>query len=51
MKFTSLGRKDTRKNIEANGQFVMNLAPEPLFERINAREVEGGPPDVCAQRL
>jgi flavin reductase (DIM6/NTAB) family NADH-FMN oxidoreductase RutF len=40
LQFTSLGRKDTLKNIEATGQFVVNLAPESLFERINATSTE-----------
>ncbi|MFE7780429.1 flavin reductase family protein [Streptomyces nigrescens] len=35
VQFTSVGRKDTLRNIEATGQFVVNLAPEGLFEQIN----------------
>ncbi|MGW4486458.1 flavin reductase family protein [Amycolatopsis sp. NPDC004368] len=35
LQFTSVGRKDTLRNIEATGQFVVNLAPEHLFEKIN----------------
>ncbi|GAA1113095.1 flavin reductase family protein [Arthrobacter flavus] len=34
--FTSVGRKDTLLNIEETGEFVVNLAPEELFEQINA---------------
>lgn len=34
--FTSVGRKDTLRNIEETGEFVVNLAPEELFEQINA---------------
>lgn len=34
--FTSVGRKDTLRNIEATGEFVVNVAPEPLFEVVNA---------------
>ena len=34
--FTSVGRKDTLRNIEETGEFVVNLAPEQLFEQINA---------------
>ncbi|MHA7154261.1 flavin reductase family protein [Arthrobacter sp. TMN-50] len=34
--FTSVGRKDTLRNIEETGEFVVNFAPEPLFEQINA---------------
>lgn len=36
VQFTSVGRKDTLNNVEATGEFVVNLAPKPLFERINA---------------
>ncbi|WNI14219.1 flavin reductase family protein [Actinacidiphila sp. ITFR-21] len=36
VQFTSVGRKDSVRNIEDTGQFVVNLAPEHLFEQINA---------------
>ncbi|MEU9864705.1 flavin reductase family protein [Streptomyces sp. NPDC047971] len=36
VQFTSVGRKDSLRNIEDTGAFVVNFAPEPLFERINA---------------
>ncbi|WP_026552687.1 flavin reductase family protein [Arthrobacter sp. H20] len=36
IQFTSVGRKDTLRNIEETGEFVVNLAPEQLFEQINA---------------
>lgn len=36
LQFTSVGRKDSLRNVEATGEFVINLAPEPLFEQINA---------------
>ncbi|NJQ01576.1 flavin reductase family protein [Streptomyces zingiberis] len=36
VQFTSVGRKDSLRNIERTGTFVVNLAPEPLFEQINA---------------
>lgn len=35
VQFSSVGRKDTLRNIEATGQFVVNFAPEELFEQIN----------------
>ncbi|KND33770.1 flavin reductase family protein [Streptomyces acidiscabies] len=35
VQFTSVGRKDTLRNVEATREFVVNLAPEPLFEQIN----------------
>ncbi|HSO63854.1 MAG TPA: flavin reductase family protein [Ornithinibacter sp.] len=36
LSFTSVGRKDTLRNIEATGEFVVNVTPEPLFEVVNA---------------
>ncbi|MBA0051132.1 flavin reductase family protein [Streptomyces sp. AJS327] len=36
VQFSSVGRKDSLRNIEATGEFVVNLAPEPLFGEINA---------------
>ncbi|MFI1093533.1 flavin reductase family protein [Streptomyces sp. NPDC020917] len=36
VQFTSVGRKDSVRNVEESGQFVVNLAPEHLFEQINA---------------
>jgi flavin reductase (DIM6/NTAB) family NADH-FMN oxidoreductase RutF len=36
VQFTSVGRKDTLRNVEDTGEFVVNLAPEPLFTEINA---------------
>jgi flavin reductase (DIM6/NTAB) family NADH-FMN oxidoreductase RutF len=36
VQFSSVGRKDSLRNVEDTGQFVVNLAPEALFEQINA---------------
>lgn len=36
VQFTSVGRKDSQHNAESTGEFVVNLAPEPLFEQVNA---------------
>lgn len=36
VQFTSVGRKDSLRNVEATGEFVVNLAPEALFEQVNA---------------
>ncbi|MEV0095533.1 flavin reductase family protein [Streptomyces sp. NPDC050738] len=36
VQFTSVGRKDSLRNVEATGAFVVNLAPEPLAAQINA---------------
>jgi flavin reductase (DIM6/NTAB) family NADH-FMN oxidoreductase RutF len=33
---TSIGRKDSLANAVASGEFVVNLAPEGLFEQVNA---------------
>jgi flavin reductase (DIM6/NTAB) family NADH-FMN oxidoreductase RutF len=43
VQFTSVGRKDSLRNIEATGQFVVNLAPEHLFEEINATATDFPP--------
>ena len=40
VQFTSTGRKDSLLNVEETGEFVVNLAPEPLFEQINASGTE-----------
>ena len=36
VQFTSVGRKDSLHNVEATGEFVVNLAPEHMFEQVNA---------------
>jgi flavin reductase (DIM6/NTAB) family NADH-FMN oxidoreductase RutF len=36
VQFTSVGRKDSLRNVEETGEFVVNLAPEQLFEEINS---------------
>jgi flavin reductase (DIM6/NTAB) family NADH-FMN oxidoreductase RutF len=36
VQFTSIGRKDSLANAVASGEFVVNLAPEGLFEQVNA---------------
>jgi flavin reductase (DIM6/NTAB) family NADH-FMN oxidoreductase RutF len=38
VQFTSVGRKDSLRNVEKTHEFVVNFAPEPLFEQINATE-------------
>jgi flavin reductase (DIM6/NTAB) family NADH-FMN oxidoreductase RutF len=45
VQFTSVGRKDSLRNVEATGEFVVNLAPEHLFEQINATATDF-PPDI-----
>ena len=36
VQFTSVGRKDSLLNVEQTGEFVISLAPEGLFEQVNA---------------
>ena len=43
--FTSVGEKDSLRNIRQTGEFVISLAPEELFEAVNATGT-GFPPDV-----
>ncbi|MCB0875576.1 MAG: flavin reductase family protein [Solirubrobacterales bacterium] len=44
VQFTSIGRKDSLANATATGEFVVNLAPEHLFEEVNASATDF-PPD------
>jgi flavin reductase (DIM6/NTAB) family NADH-FMN oxidoreductase RutF len=41
--FSSIGYKDTVRNIEANGEFVWNLTTRPLVERMNTTCAMVGP--------
>jgi flavin reductase (DIM6/NTAB) family NADH-FMN oxidoreductase RutF len=45
VQFTSIGRKDSLANAVATGEFVVNLAPDPLFEQVNASATDF-PPEV-----
>ncbi|WP_150245102.1 flavin reductase family protein [Nocardiopsis quinghaiensis] len=36
VQFTSVRRKDSLRNAERTGEFVVNLAPEPLRDQVNA---------------
>lgn len=45
VQFTSVGRKDSLRNVEATRELVVNFAPEPLFEAVNGTSVNA-PPDV-----
>ncbi|HEX4109892.1 MAG TPA: flavin reductase family protein [Solirubrobacteraceae bacterium] len=45
VQFTSVGRKDSLRNIERTREFVVSLSPEPLFEQINATATDF-PPEV-----
>lgn len=55
VQFTSVGRKDSLRNVEATGEFTVNLTPEALFEQVNATGTDF-PPDSseaehCGVRL
>ncbi len=45
VQFTSVGEKDSLRNVEATGEFTVSLAPEPLFEQVNASGTDF-PPDT-----
>ena len=45
VQFTSVGRKDSLNNVEATGEFVVNFAAEPLYEKVNA-SATNFPPEV-----
>ncbi|MGX5714662.1 flavin reductase family protein [Arthrobacter sp. MAHUQ-56] len=36
VQFTSVGKKDSLRNIQSQGEFVVNLTPASLFEQVNA---------------
>lgn len=36
VQFTSVGTKDSLRNVEARGEFVVSLTPASLFEEVNA---------------
>ena len=43
VQFTSVGVKDTVRNILATGDFVVNFTPESLFAEVNATGTDFGP--------
>lgn len=43
VQFTSVGRKDSLNNVEATGEFVVNLASRTLLERMNATSASVDP--------
>lgn len=45
IQFTSVGRKDTLRNISARGEFVVNLAPADFLAEVNATGTNF-PPEV-----
>ena len=50
VQFTSIGRKDSLANATATGEFVVNLAPEPLFEKVNATATDFPPTTTSSPR-
>jgi flavin reductase (DIM6/NTAB) family NADH-FMN oxidoreductase RutF len=51
VQFTSVGRKDTLRNVLATGEFVVNLACAPLLEQINNSAARFGPEDSEVEAL
>jgi flavin reductase (DIM6/NTAB) family NADH-FMN oxidoreductase RutF len=55
VQFTSVGRKDSLRNVEATGEFTISLTPELLFEQINATSTDFPPgasePELCGVRM
>lgn len=45
VQFTSIGRKDSLRNVESTGEFVVNVAPWWLRDAVNLTSVDA-PPDV-----
>jgi flavin reductase (DIM6/NTAB) family NADH-FMN oxidoreductase RutF len=43
VQFTSVGVKDTLRNIRATGDFVVNFTPEALFDEVNATGTDFAP--------
>jgi flavin reductase (DIM6/NTAB) family NADH-FMN oxidoreductase RutF len=55
VQFTSVGRKDSLRNVEATGEFTVSLTPEALFKQINATGTDFPPgtseAEACGVRL
>lgn len=43
LQFTSIGTKDTLRNVQSTREFVVCLAPEPLFEQVNDTSIDFPP--------
>jgi flavin reductase (DIM6/NTAB) family NADH-FMN oxidoreductase RutF len=51
VQFSSVGRKDTLRNVAATGEFVVNLAHAPLLEQVNNSAARFGPDQSEVERL
>lgn len=40
IQFTSIGRKDSLRNVEDTGEFVVNFCSEPLLDRVNQTAID-----------
>jgi flavin reductase (DIM6/NTAB) family NADH-FMN oxidoreductase RutF len=49
VQFTSVGRKDSLNNVEATGEFTVNLTPRSMFEQINATGTDFPPEENEAE--
>jgi flavin reductase (DIM6/NTAB) family NADH-FMN oxidoreductase RutF len=49
--FTSVGRKDTLRNVRATGEFVVNLATARLLDEVNDSAARFAPDDSEADEL
>jgi flavin reductase (DIM6/NTAB) family NADH-FMN oxidoreductase RutF len=50
VQFTSVGRKDSLRNVEETGEFTVSLTPEFLFEQVNATGTDFPPDESEAER-
>lgn len=51
VQFTSVGKKDTLRNVLATREFVVNLATVPLLEQVNNSAARFGPEDSEVEAL
>jgi flavin reductase (DIM6/NTAB) family NADH-FMN oxidoreductase RutF len=51
VQFSSVGKKDTLRNVTATGEFVVNLATAPLLEQVNNSAARFDPEDSEVEAL